>query len=252
MYKVGIDIGGSHIGIGIINDNGEILVKHEKDINKSYEPNEIVEEIISLLNLVCTKIDIDIEQIEKIGIGVPGIIKNNKIIHTPNLNLSEYNLEKEINRFIKKTIKIENDANCATIAEKLFGNLKDCNNGILITIGTGIGSGIIINGDLYKGSNGMGGEIGWTVIEENKTFEECASITALKKITIKEFKLKENLTGKELNRILQNTYKTNEVENNKINKIIEEYTESLSIGIANIIQTLDLDKIILRWKFCLL
>lgn len=69
-----------------------------------------------------------------------GVVKDNKIIFTPNLNLTGYNVEKHIKKHINIPIKICNDVNCAAVAESLFGNLKGCNSGILIALGTGIGA----------------------------------------------------------------------------------------------------------------
>lgn len=71
MYRIGVDIGGSHIGAGIVDDFGNILIKADKDINKSYRPEEIVEEVIFLLNLIYKDFKISIQDIESIGIGVP-------------------------------------------------------------------------------------------------------------------------------------------------------------------------------------
>lgn len=249
MYKIGVDIGGSHIGVGIVDNSGNILIKMDKDINKSYKPQGIVEEVISLLNLICKDFDIEIKDIESIGIGIPGVIKDNKIINTPNLSLGGYNLEEEMKKHIDVPINICNDANCATIAENLFGNLKGCNNGVLITLGTGIGAGIIINKELYIGNNGGAGEIGWTIIKDNKSFGKLASITALRSMVIQEFELEDSITGKELVKILKNEYKTNEGEDYRINQIIDEYVENLSIGILNVIKTLDVDKVVLGGSF---
>lgn len=250
MYKVGIDIGGSHIGGGIVDNSGNILIKQDRDINKSYKPQEIVEEVISLLNLMCKDFNIKIQDISSVGIGVPGIIKNNKIIHTPNLDLSGYDLKGEIKKHIDVPINICNDANCATIAENSFGSLKGCNNGILITLGTGIGAGIIINKELYLGNNGGAGEIGWTIINDGKPFGQLSSMKSLKNTVRQRLNLDENLSGREVMKIIEGDYVGISVKEKKIiSDIIEEYIKNLSIGISNVIKTLDVDKVVLGGSF---
>jgi len=146
--KIGADIGGSNLRVALVN-NGKILkYSHIKTPNnKSSFLNAIVSEIKK----------IDESAVSGIGIGIPGPLKNGKLINPLHIPLHNFNLEKYLKNIFKKKVALENDANCVALAEARYGCKKK--NFLIITFGTGIGGGIIINGKLYTG-NGFAGEFG--------------------------------------------------------------------------------------------
>lgn len=254
--KIGIDIGGSHLGIGLINSNGKIIAKEEKDIhnnakNKNYG-EQLVEAIIELITKILEKKKIKIQEISLIGIAVPGTVSNTHIIKADNLHIQNFNIVSEINKYFNIPIYLRNDAKCAAIAEKEYGGLKKYDDALFLTIGTGIGGAVFLGGKLLRPKKYEGFEIGHIVIEKNGIqcncgrhgcFEKYASMKALKDTVQKEFN-RENLTGRELKEILID-------ENNKpkTDVIINEYIENLSLGLANLINIFEPETISIGGSF---
>lgn len=247
---IGIDLGGSHIGIGLVNVKGEIIQKKEIDTTSAYEKTQVIKQCTDIINEILEENKISIYQVDSIGIGAPGTLTEDTIIRAENMGLYNFEIIKEF-RKIKgyETIPIylENDANAAAIAEFICGNLKGVKNGIFITVGTGIGAGIIINKKLYKGSAGMAGEIGHICIEKDGLlcncgrkgcFEKYASMKNLRVKITKELELSKEISGKEIEVLLEN-------KNEKVEKIFNETIEYLALGIASSINLLDPEKIIL-------
>lgn len=254
--KIGIDIGGSHLGIGLINSNGKIIAKEEKDMhnnvkNKNYG-EQLVEAIIELITKILEKKKIKIQEISLIGIAVPGTVSNTHIIKADNLHIQNFNIVSEINKYFNIPIYLRNDAKCAAIAEKEYGGLKKYDDALFLTIGTGIGGAVFLGGKLLRPKKYEGFEIGHIVIEKNGIqcncgrqgcFEKYASMKALKDTVQKEFN-RENLTGRELKEILID-------ENNKpkTDVIINEYIENLSLGLANLINIFEPETISIGGSF---
>ena len=254
--KIGIDIGGSHLGIGLINSNGKIIKKKKKDMhnnakNKNYG-EQLVEAIIELITKILEKKKIKIQEISLIGIAVPGTVSNTHIIKADNLHIQNFNIVSEINKYFNIPIYLRNDAKCAAIAEKEYGGLKKYDDALFLTIGTGIGGAVFLGGKLLRPKKYEGFEIGHIVIEKNGIqcncgrqgcFEKYASMKALKDTVQKEFN-RENLTGRELKEILID-------ENNKpkTDVIINEYIENLSLGLANLINIFEPETISIGGSF---
>ena len=122
--KIGIDIGGSHIGIGVVENNGEIIIKTEKFLKEKNNIRNILEEFITE-NVMQFALMYDIESI---GIAVPGTIRNNNIDKAVNLNIENYNLATILEKILKIKVKLKNDAKCAALAEYKYGELKEYKN----------------------------------------------------------------------------------------------------------------------------
>ena len=153
------DIGGTHIRFARVKNNKIFdFIKKDTPKNKKDILKEIVEYIKKYMN----------KNTKAIGISCAGVIENNVIKNSPNLPLKNVNLKKYLQPKFKKRLKIENDANCAALAEAKFGIKKK--NFIVLTLGTGIGGGIIINKELYKGKSGAG-EFGEIIINKGKGLE---------------------------------------------------------------------------------
>ena len=239
--KVGIDLGGSHIAIGVVNNKGKIIEKTEKRLlsnEKKHIEKTIEDNIIGYIKELSTKY-----KIEEIGIAAPGTIQDGKIIKAYNLGIEEYDIKSKLSKKVRVPIKIKNDAKCAAIAEHKYGCLKQYKRSVFLTLGTGIGGAVIINNKLLDTGNLPGCEFGHMIIEKDGLLCGCgkfgcwqqyASMKSLKDKLRKKLGYDEQTDSKQLLNILKNT--TREDSNFIIiNNILEEYTKDLSIGISNLI-----------------
>ena len=235
--KIGIDLGGSHIAIGVIDNKGIIIEKIEKRLmekEKKNIQNSIESYIIENVKKILEKYNIS-----EMGIAVPGTIEKQTIIKSVNLGVENYNLIENLKKEIKLPIKIRNDAKCAALAENKYGVLKDYKRSIFLTLGTGIGGAVIINDELLDTGKLPGCEFGHMIIQKDGIkcncgkkgcWEKYSSMKAFKNNLRKALNLDEKTRGQELFDIIRKN-----PENPKIKKIIEEYIEYLSIGITNLI-----------------
>ena len=239
--KIGIDLGGSHIAIGVVNKEGKIVEKAEKTlkgIEKKKIKNVIEETIVENVKRFQKEYEIT-----KIGIAIPGTVTNETVIKSVNLGLENYDIVDNLKKNIDLPIQIRNDAKCAALSENTYGCLKGYNRSIFLTLGTGIGGAVIINNKLLDTGDLPGCEIGHMVIEKDGLlcncgrkgcFEKYASMKAFKNNLRSELGYNEKVSGKELLAIIKNT-KPQEENYLKIEKVITEYIENLSIGIANLV-----------------
>ena len=235
--KIGIDLGGSHIAIGVINNDDfiiekvekRLLAKEKKDIKTTIE-SYIIKNIKDLREKY---------KISEIGIAIPGTICGTEIIKSVNLGVKNYNLVENLKKEINLPIKIRNDAKCAAIAESKLGALKDYKRSIFLTLGTGIGGAVIVNGKLLDTGELPGCEFGHMIIQKDGIkcncgksgcFEKYASMKALKNNLRASLGLDETTRGQELLDMIRKNG-----EDEKIKNIIDEYIEYLSIGVSNLI-----------------
>lgn len=231
FINIGVDIGGSHTAMGVIGENGNVLESKEIFYTpKTFDVHECFKSINDFIKKYET-------EVESVGIGIPGFGTDTLINYTCNLSLDDIEVTDYINTSLP--IYISNDANCATIAEYEIIDRKIYSNYILVTVGTGIGSGIILNGTLYTGSSGTAGEIGHMVIERDGLsckcgrkgcFEKYASISALK----------EMMGVEDLKEIFYLAEK-----NNKLQNVLDMYFDRLSEGLANVINIYDPEMLVL-------
>ena len=246
--KVGIDIGGSHIGIGLVDDNGSIIVKEEKFIVERNNIEELIEQfIIEQVMKITSEYEV-----ESIGIAVPGTISENKIVKAVNLGLENYNLASKLEEKLKIKIKLKNDAKCAALAEQKYGELAPHENSVFLCIGTGIGGAVIYNNKLLEGKNVPGFEFSHTIIQKNGNlcncgkrgcFETYASLKRFKEKISKEFNLN-TIDGD----IIRDFIRKNP-DNSTLRYMINNYIEDLSIGISNIINIFEPDAICIGGSF---
>ena len=148
--KIGVDIGGSHVGVGLLNNRGTFITKKEMDLNNTAKKEDyskiLLENIIDLITKVLEEKKVDIKEIELIGIAVPGIVSETHIIKAENLHIKNFNIVAEINKFFNVPIYLRNDAKCAALAEKSRGGLQKCDDAIFVTLGTGIGGAVFLGG----------------------------------------------------------------------------------------------------------
>ncbi|GAB4295745.1 MAG: ROK family protein [Ignavibacteriaceae bacterium] len=173
---LGIDLGGTNIKFGIVTEKGKILKKLSIKTEAEKGPERIIENIKTGINELISPGQKN--KIEGIGIGSPGIVslKKGTVENPPNLpGWNKVNLGKIISKEFKIPVHVENDANAAAIGELIFGSGKKYNSFIMVTLGTGVGGGIVINRKIYRGEFGAAGEIGHVTIDFKGPKCNCGS-----------------------------------------------------------------------------
>ncbi len=251
--KIGIDIGGSHIGIGLVENNGNIVfeketfIKDKTDIENKIE-KYITENVIGILQAY---------GVNQIGIAVPGTVTDKKIIKAVNLGIENYDLGTIIQEKLLKLgytvdVKLKNDGKCAALAEQKYGALQGYDNSIFLCIGTGVGSAVIFDGKLLEPKNVPGFEFSHTIIHKNGAlcncgkrgcFEVYASLKRFKEKLVKEFNLN-SLDGECIREFIRQN-----PDNSTLKYMINNYVEDLSIGISNIINIFEPEAICLGGSF---
>ena len=252
MYRLGIDLGGTNIVAGVVNENYEIIATDKIKTNMPRPAEEIVDDIAKAAVNAAKKANLDIKDIAAVGIGTPGSINPITGIVTFSNNLGFYDLH--LGEMLKERLGVdlylENDANAAAYGEYIAGAGRGTENFIAITLGTGVGSGIIIDGKLYSGSNYAGGELGHTVIQmngeactcgRNGCWEAYASATALIRQT-KQAMIRypqssmwqlcdgkiENASGKTAFNAMRNGDEAGAA-------VVNDYLGYIAVGLANVI-----------------
>ena len=238
--KIGIDVGGSHIGLGLVDGKGKLILKKEKDYDKRQEDmsNIVLETIIDLIYKIINENNIKKEEIESIGLAFPGTVSETTVIKAENLGIENLEIVKELKKNFNIPIYLENDAKCAAIAEKEFGSLKKYEDAIFLIVGTGVGGAVFLDNKLLRPKRYSGFEVGHMVINKNGRecncgrkgcFETYSSMKKLKEKISKEFNLN-TIDGIKIREFMEQNQ-----ENEKLNKILDEYIQDLQIGIANLI-----------------
>ena len=170
MYYIGVDLGGTNIAVGITDENGNILVKGKVPTGKERHSDEIIADMGALCASLVKEAGLTFDDIAYAGVAAPGSVDpaNGEIKYANNINMFHYPLAKKLMEHIPvKKVYLENDANAAALAEAKAGAGKGYQDVIMITLGTGVGGGIVIGGKLYSGFNYAGAELGHVVIEYN-------------------------------------------------------------------------------------
>lgn len=246
--KIGIDLGGSHIGIGLVDDQGyirskeEIFIKDKSNIKQNIE-DFIIEKTAEIMQN---------EQIEGIGIAVPGTVSNNIIIKAVNLGIENYDLANIIEREFGRPVKIKNDAKCSAIAEQKYGTLQGYDNGLFLCIGTGIGGAVIYDGKLLEAPNVPGYEFSHTIIKKDGQmcncgkrgcFETYASIKRFKEKISNEYNLN-TISGEVIRKFIKEN-----LGDSRLKYMINNYIDDMSIGISNLINIFEPEIICIGGSF---
>ncbi len=168
MYRIGIDLGGTNIAAGLVNEDFEILVKDSLPTQATRPPEQIVDDIALLCRRVCDAAGVSAADIEAVGIASPGVANHDSgvVEYANNLPFRHFPIAALLcERFPAKRVSVENDANAAAWGEAVAGAARGTKNSVMITLGTGVGGGIIIDRKVYSGSNFAGAELGHIVIQ---------------------------------------------------------------------------------------
>lgn len=266
-YYVGIDLGGTNIVAGIVDEQYNILAKASTKTNCPRPDREIARDMAKMAIQAVENAKLTMEQIEWIGIGTPGIANSRDgiIEYSNNLGFVNTPMVKYIQEDIDKPVFVENDANAAAYGEFVAGAAKGANNAVCITLGTGVGGGIIIDGKIYAGSNFAGAEIGHTVISvdgpqctcgRKGCFEVFSSATGLIRMTKESMaknpdssmhKLVAERSGKVSARIAFDAMRMGDAA---AKAVVDDYIKYLAAGITNTINTFQPDILCIGGGVC--
>jgi len=172
-YVFGVDIGGTTVKLGLFTVAGELLEKWEITTRTDEGGKYILGDIAETLQNKMAERKLSKEQVAGIGMGVPGPVKEDgTVLRCVNLGWGIFNVSDELNKIIGLPVKVGNDANMAALGEMWQGGGKGYKNIVMVTLGTGVGGGIILNGKMLFGVNGAGGEIGHIQVNDTET-EVC-------------------------------------------------------------------------------
>ena len=188
MY-IGIDLGGTNIAAGIVREDGKIVVQSSVPTLSQRPTDEIVKDMVFLSKQLIKDAELELNDIEAVGIGCPGTInfETGEVIYSNNIKMEHYMLAKEFQKYLNLPVKIDNDANCAAMGEYIVSG-NNVPIFMFITLGTGVGSGLILKGKVLRGFNGAASEAGHITLVsggepctcgKRGCWETYASVTAL-------------------------------------------------------------------------
>ncbi|MNJ38981.1 N-acetylglucosamine repressor [compost metagenome] len=174
-YAIGIDIRVHHLLMVLVNLEGTVIEETTMPIT-STEPEELISEMANYIKLLSEKASPSPYGIIGIGIGVPGLVDENRhVVSTPNLGWDNISLQATLEKYINYPIYIDNEANAGAVGERLYGAGLESSNLIYLSIGVGIGSGIIVDGVLYRGTSNFSGEVGHMTVTEEGPLCRCGN-----------------------------------------------------------------------------
>lgn len=257
MYYIGVDLGGTNIAIGIVNEDFEIVKKGSTPTKPERGADAIVEDMASLSRKLIEEMGITMDDIASAGVATPGTANNETgvVEYANNIPFLQYPLADKLSALLDgKPVYIENDANAAAKAEAMAGVAKGAPYSVMITLGTGLGGGIVIGGKVYSGFNFAGAELGHIVIEKDGRqcscgrkgcWEAYSSATGLVNMTKDAITAAresgratamEEMIGGDLDKVSARTAFNAQKAGDALGaEVVDEYISYLATGIVNII-----------------
>ena len=267
MYNIGIDLGGTNIKAGVVADDCRIIGRSNIKTALPRPAEDIADSIAEAVKLAVADSSEKIDKINSIGIGTPGVAERNSgiVLYSCNLGFENTPLGVLLKERLGTDIYVENDANVAAYGEVLGGAAKGCRDVVVVTLGTGVGGGIIIDGKIYTGFNYCGAELGHTVIEYNGRecscgrkgcFEAYSSATAL--ITATKHAMREDknsrmwaIADNSLDNVDGKTaFDAMRAGDASGTAVVNEYSEYLGCGLVNIVNTFQPEMLLIGGGIC--
>lgn len=262
MYYLGIDLGGTNLAAGVVDANYQILGRGSAKTTVPCPEAEMVEQLARAAHAALEDAAIPLDEIAWVGVGSPGAIepKSGVVEFSSNLFFHNFALKTQLEEKLGKKVFVENDANAAAYGEFLAGSLKGAENALAITLGTGVGCGILLHGTLYRGSNFAAGELGHTVIERGGRpchcgrkgcWERYAAATGLKQTTRERMERSQDRTspiwqmvqGDLANISGRTAFDAMRAGDPLGSAIVTQYLQDLGCGIANAVNIFEPDRI---------
>ena len=242
-YCFGVDIGGTGIKVGLFNSDGVMLDKWVIATKRTEDGKDVLRDAAAFIESKLEEKAISKEEVIGIGVGIPGPVKDNgEVLELPNLGIGHFNIEEEMSKMTGLQVKAGNDANVAALGEQWMGSGKGFDSMVMVTLGTGVGGGIIYKGKIVAGSGGAGGEIGHLPVDYNETsscgcgkkgcLEQYASATGIVRIAKKYMPNLDDISAKTVFDMAK--------EGDELAlKVVDEACRYLGIALAQVAQTLD-------------
>ena len=252
MYRIGVDLGGTNIAVGLVNENYEIIEKATTPTLAARDASLIVDDIAMLCKKVCEKSGISFSDVTSLGVASPGMVnpESGYVEYANNLPFKDLPLADMLReRLGFECITLANDANAAALGEAVAGAAKGTSSSIMITLGTGVGGGVVLDGKLLVGFNFAGGELGHIVIEaggppctcgRHGCWETYSSATALKRMTAEKIEeCRKNGRYTKMFEAAQITGRTAcdcmREGDEAAREVYDKYVRYLALGLVNII-----------------
>ncbi len=250
MY-IGVDLGGTNIAVGLVDEDGKILYKSSVPTKAERDPEAIMDDIAAEVMSVLAEQKVHLNDILWVGIGSPGSVDTEKgvVVCAHNLPFAEYPICDALQKRLRVPVYLGNDANCAALGESVAGATRGYADSIVVTLGTGVGGGIILNHKIHKGYNGGAGEVGHMILHvdgepcscgQRGCFEAYSSATALVRMTREaiaahpESRLKEfSAGGTRING--KTAFLAAREGDETAQEVVDRYIHFLAIGIVNLI-----------------
>ncbi len=262
MYYIGVDLGGTNIAAGLTDESGRILAKGSVPTHREREYPEIIKDMADLILDLIKQEGMKPEAFESIGVGSPGVpdCKAGEIVYANNLRFRNVPLRKELQKYIDLPVYVNNDANIAAYAESVIGAAKGAKIAVAITIGTGIGGGVIIDGKIFSGFNNAASELGHMLLNmdgekcgcgRNGCWEAYASATACIRQTKKAAlenpdSLINKLVGGELEKIDAKTaFDAAKQGDVTAKQVVDQYIRYIGEGLATIVNVFQPEVIVI-------
>ena len=267
MYRIGVDLGGTNISVGVVDEDFNIIGRGKTKTNSPRPAEEIFEDIAKCISMAADDAGISLDDVNVIGVGTPGSVNDETgyIDYSNNLRFDKVPAKRMLEELTGKPCFFANDASCAALGELYAGAGKGCKNLIAITLGTGVGSGIVIDGKVFRGANSAGGEIGHTVINVNGAectcgrkgcWESYASATAL--IAQTKQAMKENpeskmwnCAGNDIESVNGRTaFDAMRMGDEAAKAVVDKYIYYVAVGIINVINVFQPDVLCVGGGIC--
>ena len=251
-YYAGLDLGGTFVKGGIVDEEGNILVKDKIPTGKERPYEEIAKDMAELAAELAKRANVPAGALAAAGIGSPGLIDSGKgiVVYNNNLGWKKADLAGEFRKHWDIPVRIANDADCAALAESIAGAAKDYDNVLMLTLGTGVGGSFVMNKKIYLGGNGYGCEPGHTTLVFNGVqctcgrrgcLEAYASVTALIRETIEMMaacptSLMCEICGGNMSRVNGRTaFDAAKQGDEAALQVVHNYVEYLAAGIGSLV-----------------
>ena len=266
MYNIGIDLGGTNIKVGLVDENYNIVSKATAKTDLPRPAEEICESIVDTVWEALNAAKVTIGEVNSIGIGTPGVANRNSgvVLYSCNLGFNNTNLRTLIKAKLGKEVYVENDANAAAFGEVLNGAGEGYKDVVVVTLGTGVGGGIIIDGKIYTGFNFCGAELGHTVIQyggrqcgcgRRGCFEAYSSATALINMTKEAMEAHPDSKMWQIAGSLDNVdgktaFDGMRADDDAAKQVVNTYIEYLGCGLTNIVNTFQPEVLLIGGGIC--
>lgn len=246
-YHLGIDLGGTNIAAGVVDDEGNLLSKVQNPTNRVRSYSEIAVDMIKTGEAAANKLALSLSDFSEIGIGTPGRETNGNIRYSNSLCWENVPLRDSLQQYYSGRVRIRNDGECALVGEVLFGGAKGYKNVVMVTLGTGVGSSVLLDGKIFAGGDSFGSELGHASINPKGRLCSCgkrgcmeahSSATALKAITIEAAKMNHcseiwKICEGNLEKIDgQTAFLARERGDSTATEVVEEYIDYLGYGLS--------------------